>query len=60
LPTRPLPTHTGDAGSCGPGREFNNVPAERTELDLVRRLTRTEVEEPTQRVMHLRYRVRRR
>ena len=38
---------------------FDNLPAEQIELDLVRRLTDPEVEEPAQHVMHLRYRVRR-
>jgi dihydrofolate reductase len=42
----------------GQGRRlFDNLPAEHVELDLVRRLT-DETDEPTQRVMHLRYRVR--
>ena len=43
----------------GQGRRlFDNLPAEQVELDLVRRLTDPEVEEPAQHVMHLRYRVR--
>ena len=44
----------------GQGRHlFDNLPAEHVELDLIRRLT-PDVEEPAQRVMHLRYRIRRR
>jgi dihydrofolate reductase len=44
----------------GQGRRlFDNLPAEHIELDLVRRLTTPDVEELTQRVTHLRYRVRR-
>jgi dihydrofolate reductase len=44
----------------GQGRRlFDNLPAEHIELDLVRRLTTPQVEEPAQHVMHLRYRVRR-
>jgi dihydrofolate reductase len=43
----------------GQGRRlFDNLPAELVELELVRQLT-PEVEEPAQRVTHLRYRVRR-
>lgn len=43
----------------GQGRRlFDGLPAEHIELDPVRRLTDTRVEEPTQRVTHLRYRVR--
>jgi dihydrofolate reductase len=42
----------------GQGRPlFDNLPAEHVELELVRRLI-PEVEEPAQRVMHLRYRIR--
>jgi dihydrofolate reductase len=41
----------------GQGRRlFDNLPAEHVELDLIRRLT-PDVEEPAQRVMHLRYRI---
>jgi dihydrofolate reductase len=44
----------------GQGRRlFDDLPAEQVELDLVRRLTTSEIEEPAQQVMHLRYRVRR-
>ncbi|MDT7578802.1 MAG: hypothetical protein QOK35_62 [Pseudonocardiales bacterium] len=44
----------------GQGRRlFDDLPAEHVELDLVRRLTTPDVEEPAQRVMHLRYRIRR-
>jgi dihydrofolate reductase len=44
----------------GQGRRlFDDLPAEQVELDLVRRLTTPEVEEPAQQVMHLRYRLRR-
>ena len=43
----------------GQGRRlFDDLPAEQVELDLVRRLTTSEIEEPAQQVMHLRYRVR--
>jgi dihydrofolate reductase len=43
----------------GQGRRlFDNLPPEHIELDLVRRLTTPDVEELTQRVTHLRYRVR--
>ena len=43
----------------GQGRRLlNNLPAERVELDLIRRMTTSDVE-PAQHVMHLRYRVRR-
>ncbi|MGP4097821.1 dihydrofolate reductase family protein [Nonomuraea sp. KM90] len=43
----------------GQGRRlFDNLPAERVELDLVRRLSTPETEAPAQRVTHLRYRVR--
>jgi dihydrofolate reductase len=43
----------------GQGRGlFDNLPAERVELDLIRRMTTSDVE-PAQHVMHLRYRVRR-
>ena len=43
----------------GQGRRlFDNLPAERVELDLIRRMTTSDVE-PAQHVMHLRYRVRR-
>ena len=38
---------------------FDNLPAQPVELDLVRRLTTGDDVEPAQRVMHLRYRVRR-
>ncbi|MGH3099110.1 MAG: dihydrofolate reductase family protein, partial [Streptosporangiales bacterium] len=42
----------------GQGRRlFDHLPAERIELDLVRLLTTPAVEEPAQRVTHLRYRV---
>ncbi|MDT0350321.1 dihydrofolate reductase family protein [Pseudonocardia charpentierae] len=44
----------------GQGRRLlDDLPAEQVELDLVRRLTDPEVDEPAQHVMHLRYRVRR-
>lgn len=44
----------------GQGRRlFDNLPAEHIELDLIRQLTTPDVEELTQRVTHLRYRVRR-
>lgn len=44
----------------GQGRRlFDNLPAGHVELDLVRRLTTPDVEDPAQHVMHLRYRVRR-
>jgi dihydrofolate reductase len=44
----------------GRGRPlFDNLPAHAVELDLVRRLTTGDEVEPAQRVMHLRYRVRR-
>jgi dihydrofolate reductase len=44
----------------GRGRPlFDNLPAQPVELDLVRRLTTGDDVEPAQRVMHLRYRVRR-
>ena len=44
----------------GQGRRlFDNLPAEHIELDLVRRLTTPDIEEPTQHVTHLRYRIRR-
>jgi dihydrofolate reductase len=43
----------------GQGRRlFDNLPAEHIELDLVRVLTTPDIEEPTQRVTHLRYHVR--
>ncbi|CNF58920.1 dihydrofolate reductase [Mycobacterium tuberculosis] len=43
----------------GQGRRlFDGLPAEHIELDLVRRLTTPETENPAQQVMHLRYRVR--
>lgn len=43
----------------GQGRPlFDDLPAEHVELELVRRLT-ADVEDPAQRVMHLRYRIRR-
>jgi dihydrofolate reductase len=45
----------------GQGRRlFDDLPAEPVELDLVRRLTTGDEVEPPQRVMHLRYRIRRR
>jgi dihydrofolate reductase len=45
----------------GQGRRlFDDLPAEHIELDQVRRLTTPQVEEPTQHVTHLRYRIRRR
>jgi hypothetical protein len=40
-------------------RLFDHLPAEYVELELVRQLTPADVEDPAQRVMHLRYRVRR-
>jgi len=40
-------------------RLLDNLPEERIDLDLVRRLTTPDVEELAQRVTHLRYRVRR-
>ncbi|TDE37795.1 dihydrofolate reductase family protein [Actinomadura sp. 6K520] len=44
----------------GQGRRlFDALPAEHIELDLVRRLTTSETEDPAKQVMHLRYRVRR-
>lgn len=44
----------------GQGRRlFDDLPAEHIELDPVRRLTTSQVEEPTQHVTHLRYRIRR-
>jgi len=44
----------------GQGRRlFDDLPAEHIELDPVRRLTTPQAEEPTQHVMHLRYRIRR-
>ena len=44
----------------GQGRRlFDHLPAEQVELELLRRLTTPDVEEPAQRVTHLRYRVRR-
>jgi dihydrofolate reductase len=44
----------------GQGRRlFDDLPAEHVDLDLVRRLTTGDEVEPGQRVMHLRYRVRR-
>ena len=44
----------------GQGRRlFDGLPAEQVELDLVRRLTTPEGEEPRHHVTHLRYRVRR-
>jgi dihydrofolate reductase len=44
----------------GQGRRlFDHLPAEPVELDLVRRLTTPDVEEPAQHVTHLRYRLRR-
>jgi dihydrofolate reductase len=43
----------------GQGRRlFDHLPAEQIELDLVRSLTTPQVEEPAQRVTHLRYRIR--
>jgi riboflavin biosynthesis pyrimidine reductase len=43
----------------GQGRRlFDDLPAEHIELDPVRRLTTPQVEELTQHVMHLRYRIR--
>jgi dihydrofolate reductase len=44
----------------GQGRRlFDNLPAEHVELDLVRRLSTPDTEDPGRRVIHLRYRVRR-
>ena len=44
----------------GQGRRlFDHLPAEQVELDLVRTLTTSEVDDPAQHVMHLRYRIRR-
>src|SRR3954466_5841499 len=44
----------------GQGRRlFDDLPAEHIELELVRQLTPADVEAPAQRVLHLRYRVRR-
>jgi dihydrofolate reductase len=44
----------------GQGRRlFDNLPAEHVELDLVRRLSTPDTEDPAKRVTHLRYRVRR-
>jgi dihydrofolate reductase len=44
----------------GQGRRlFDDLPADHIELDPVRRLTTPQTEEPTQRVTHLRYRIRR-
>ncbi|MFC5824144.1 dihydrofolate reductase family protein [Nonomuraea insulae] len=44
----------------GQGRRlFDDLPAEHIELDLVRRLTTPQVEQLTQHVTHLRYRIRR-
>ncbi|MGH3295947.1 MAG: dihydrofolate reductase family protein [Trebonia sp.] len=44
----------------GQGRRlFDNLPAEHIDLELVRRLTTPQVEELTQHVTHLRYRIRR-
>jgi hypothetical protein len=37
---------------------LDNLPADQVELDLVRRLTTADLEEPAQHVMHLRYRLR--
>lgn len=43
----------------GQGRRlFDNLPAQQIELELARCLTTPDIEEPTQRVTHLRYRVR--
>ncbi len=43
----------------GRGRRlFDHLPAEQVELDLVRRLTTPEAEEPARQVVHLRYRLR--
>ena len=43
----------------GQGRRlFDHLPAEQIELDLVRSLTTPQVEEPAERVTHLRYRIR--
>ncbi|AQZ62188.1 Bifunctional deaminase-reductase domain protein [[Actinomadura] parvosata subsp. kistnae] len=42
----------------GQGRRlFDNLPAERIELDLIRRLTTPPTKDPTQHVTHLRYRI---
>jgi riboflavin biosynthesis pyrimidine reductase len=44
----------------GQGRRlFDDLPAEHIELDPIRRLTTPQVEELTQHVTHLRYRIRR-
>ncbi|MFI0370634.1 dihydrofolate reductase family protein [Actinomadura sp. 1N219] len=44
----------------GQGRRlFDDLPAELIELDLVRRLTTPQVEDPAQHVTHMRYRIRR-
>src|SRR5690349_15655343 len=44
----------------GQGRRlFDNLPPEHIELDPIRRLTASNLEDPTQHVMHLRYRIRR-
>ena len=44
----------------GQGRRlFDNLPAEHIDLDLIRRLTTPDNEEPARHVMHLRYRVNR-
>jgi len=44
----------------GQGRRlFDHLPAEQVELDLVRSLTTSQVEDPAQHVMHLHYRLRR-
>ena len=44
----------------GKGRQlFDNLPADHIELDPIRRLTASHFEDPTQHVMHLRYRIRR-
>ena len=44
----------------GQGRRlFDHLPAEQVELDLVRSLTTSEVQDPAHQVMHLRYRLRR-
>ncbi len=44
----------------GQGRRlFGNLPAEHIDLDLIRRLTTPDNEEPARHVMHLRYRVNR-
>jgi hypothetical protein len=51
----------GTARRTGPARTgaqaVRQLPAERVELDLIRRLTTPDVE-PAQRVMHVRYRIR--